>query len=86
MQGDVCVGSALVHIEYDSAFAQHGQDMSLPGPATLMNSSGFRLGREVDEQASSLPLVSERVTLKTVSHGLALCYAETREKYHHKSR
>ena len=57
----------------------------LQGSAMLINSSGFGPGGEVDEQAISLPLVLEIVTLKTVSHGLALCGAQTRQKHHRKS-
>lgn len=52
----------------------------------LGNSSGFEPGSEVDEQAISLPLVFEIVTLKAVSHGLALCCAQTGEKHHPKSQ
>lgn len=67
VQGDVFVGSAPVHRGHESVFTQHRRDMLLQGPAMLMNSSGFRRGCEADEQASSLPLVSDRVTFKAVS-------------------
>ena len=52
------------------------------------NSSGLRPGREADEQAVSLPLVVTIVILESVSHGLALCCAETGKEHncHQKKR
>lgn len=50
------------------------------GPAH--NGSGLRPGREADEQAISLPLVLMIAILESVSHSLALRWAQTEEKHH----